>query len=243
MFLMLGETVLQIIVGDHAMESKLAPTGYSVKTAGLLLSLFMLYSYHAVEPHSADGHAYRRDAFAGLSYSILFPFKAVSVLLVGVGVKLALYDPHVDPTDRTAVEQRWQLSTATLACFALEQLQHPLHRGFRHYFHAALTHPARLAVLGGRLLGFAAIGASAALPLTPEEFVWLQAALGGVQCVLIFLQERMMFAVMGKYTEEKARLRDERSVGERAPGERPQRRTSERASVELSAASNGAGVE
>ena len=90
----------------------------------------------------------------------------------------------------------------------------------------------------------AAIGASAALPLTPEEFVWLQAALGGVQCALIFLQERMMFAVMGKYTEEKARLRDERSVGERAPGERPQRRTSERASsVELSAASNGAGVE
>ena len=53
-----------------------------------------------------------------------------------------------------------------------------------------------------------------------------------------------MFAVMGKYTEEKARLRDERSVGERAPGERPQRRTSERASsVELSAASNGASVE
>ena len=84
----------------------------------------------------------------------------------------------------------------------------------------------------------------AALPLTPEEFVWLQAALGGVQCALIFLQERMMFDVMGKYTEEKARLRDERSVGERAPGERPQRRTSERASsVELSAASNGARVE
>ena len=71
----------------------------------------------------------------------------------------------------------------------------------------------------------------------------MQAALGGVQCGLIFLQERMMFDVMGKYTEEKARLRDERSVGERAPGERPQRRTSERASVELSAASNGAGVE
>ena len=52
-----------------------------------------------------------------------------------------------------------------------------------------------------------------------------------------------MFDVMGKYTEEKARLRDERSVGERAPGERAQRRTSERASVELSAASNGEGVE
>ena len=52
-----------------------------------------------------------------------------------------------------------------------------------------------------------------------------------------------MFAVMGKYTEEKARLRDERSVGERAPGERPQRRTSESASVELSGGSNGASVE
>ena len=38
-------------------------------------------------------------------------------------------------------------------------------------------------------------------------------------------------------------VRDERSVGERAPGERPQRRTSESASVELSAASNGASVE
>ena len=44
-------------------------------------------------------------------------------------------------------------------------------------------------------------------------------------------------------TEEKARLRDERSVGERAPGERPQRRTSERASVELSGGANGASVE
>ena len=140
MMLMLGETVLQAIISpqpDHRRDFIV------VQIAGFVLTLCMLYSYNITEPHEAKDHASKRDSMAGVVYNTLFDFKAFSVLLVGIAVKIVLGDPE-GLTSLTGQAQcrsdrahdcasplyQWRvlLAVSHLACHALQLAMHPLHK-------------------------------------------------------------------------------------------------------------------
>ena len=57
----------------------------------------MLYSFNIKEPHHARGHAYAHSSSTGIAFTLLYMIKACAVLLTGIGVKLAIYNPNPDP--------------------------------------------------------------------------------------------------------------------------------------------------
>ena len=93
----------------------------------MFISVAMLYSFNIKEPHTARGHAYGRSSAAGISYTLLFMLKACAVLLTGIAVKIALYDPFAPADAPYALPQRQQFSMSIGICFGLQLLMRPLH--------------------------------------------------------------------------------------------------------------------
>lgn len=55
--------------------------------------------------------------------------KALSTLLVGVGIKLSLYDPLAAADTPRAAQHRWLLGGAVVSCLTLHLVMGPLHTG------------------------------------------------------------------------------------------------------------------
>ena len=183
MFLMLGETVLQLVIQN---EERGTWEHYVAMGAGYVVVLAMLYTYHITEPHAAEHHAMRRSAEAGVAYQITYQFKAVSVLLVGVGVKLVLYDPNTTG-EFFSDPQRLQLGLACSSSFGLQMLMHPLHTGLRYYYSpkTLAEHPRRAALIVLRLILVCSMTAVALPSQPPYTLLCAEAALGLLQCALI----------------------------------------------------------
>ena len=199
MYLMLGETVLQLVVSSstHLQSGTLTLSTelryHAVVLAGFVATLCMAHSYHLTEPASPDHHAMRRSAVSGLVYQFLFGVKGFAVLCVGIGYKIALYDPsgeHVGSCQPLAPQQ--QLAFSMAACFGLQPLMHPLHVGFKRYYspRCLWRRPRRTATIALRLLVIAAMGLS--VLVAPKMELWafavLQAGLAVVACVLLQVQ-------------------------------------------------------
>ena len=93
MYLMLGETVLGLIIspagsGFHTWAQ------YLTLLAGFFIVVCMMFSYQIVEPQQPEAHAFRRSYAAGVSYASLYSFKTVSVLLVGISIKMTTFRPR-----------------------------------------------------------------------------------------------------------------------------------------------------
>ena len=106
----------------------------------------MLYSFNIKEPHHARGHAYAHSSSTGIAFTLLYMLKACAtspqhllctlqacaVLLTGIGVKLAIYNPFSSPD---APSQRKLFATSISVCFGLQLVMRPLHSGslLKHY--------------------------------------------------------------------------------------------------------------
>ena len=163
MYLMLGEAILLQLVISAATTVRDDGSGdveddnlyYAVVIAGFVAVLAMGHSYHLTEPHRADHHATRRSAVSGILFAMLFSFRGFAVLCVGVGFKLALYDPHgtilQDATASNQPGQRTALAAPMAVCFGLQMLMHPCaaatrtHSSFSSFsssrHHSPLTDP------------------------------------------------------------------------------------------------------
>ena len=139
--------------------------------------------------------AAERMMLTGRMYNSLGTFlwqtKACGVMLVGVGVKLAIYNPTQDPRHYNAAAQRLEIAIAASLCFSV-QLFHTVFVKTRHHYSCAAlgAHPAhcavvlaRLGLLVGNVLGVARVA------VEPWIFVTIQACLAVVQCVLLHVQE------------------------------------------------------
>lgn len=183
MFLMLGETVLQLVIQN---EEHGTWEHYAAMGAGYALVLAMLYTYHITEPHAAEHHAFRRSSEAGVAYQLAYQFKAVAVLLVGIGVKLVLYHPTMEG-EFFSDAQRLQLGLACSLSFGLQMVMHPLHTGLRYYYSpkTLATHPRRAALIVLRLILVCGMSAIALPSQPPYTLLCAEAALGLLQCALI----------------------------------------------------------
>ena len=123
--------------------------------------------------------------------TFLWQTKACSVMLVGVGVKLAIYNATQDPDYHNGAAQRLEISIAASLCFSV-QLFHCVFVKTRHHYsrEALYEHPGhcvvvlvRLCLLVANVFGFARIA------VRPWSYVTIQACLAVVQCVLLHMQE------------------------------------------------------
>lgn len=105
MMLMLGETVLQLVI---APTEDVRPNVFDYTTlgAGFVICVCMMYTFNVTEPHDANHHVFRRSAIASILYKYLFTVKAWSVLMVGIGIKMCLYNSKVSGLRGAAGEGR-----------------------------------------------------------------------------------------------------------------------------------------
>lgn len=205
MMLMLGETLLQLVIAEVKEGSRLVY--YLLTGGGFVICACMMYSFHITEPHHMEEHVLMRASqarpgsaarrywtLAGILYmGILMSLKSVFVLLTGVGIKLAAYDPTSSPHAPHAFEQRLQLGTALLLCFGMNLIMRPLHsrlgilRYYSSMFHGR-SHE-RLSIVACRLSLCAAHLGVAYAPLNPLASVLVQAAVSCAQVGLI-IRER-----------------------------------------------------
>ncbi len=106
----------------------------------------------------------------------------------GIGFNVALREPHGESS--TAREQ---LATAMAACFGLQLLMHPAHVGYAQYYGLTILrrHTGRTLCITARVLIIAGMAAAANISLpgwTAWQFCALQAALAGVQALLLQVQ-------------------------------------------------------
>ena len=103
--------------------------------------------------------------------------------------------------------QRLQLGTALATCYALELLMRPLHVGFKRYYSLqTLLYRSRkrTAVILLRLLLCVAMAATCEVPLSPVNFVWVQAAFAVASTMLAHLQHfRLSLADIEEYVSYK----------------------------------------
>jgi len=123
--------------------------------------------------------------------TFLWQIKTCGVMLGGVGVKLAIYNPLSDPTYLNAEAQRVEIAAATAVCFAAQLFHCVYVKNWHNYSLAGLAaHPLHCAVVLSRvgLMVGNTVGLTQ-LQLEPWKFVSAQAGLAITQCVLLHLQE------------------------------------------------------
>jgi hypothetical protein len=108
---------------------------------------------------------------------LLCTLQACAVLLTGIGVKLAIYNPFSSPD---APSQRKLFATSISVCFGLQLVMRPLHSGslLKHYApRKLLAAPRRALVVVLRLCTVGAMLGLLGAPLSPALFVVAQALL------------------------------------------------------------------
>ena len=122
--------------------------------------------------------------------SLLWEGMALSVMLVGIGVKLAIYAPMASPSAHYAFEQRVEIGVPLGVCFFL-QIFHSVLVKHRHHYSARglIEQPAHLLVLLVRLLLLTGCPLVCLLPLPPLYVTLVLAALSVAQCAMLQLHE------------------------------------------------------
>ena len=118
--------------------------------------------------------------------TLLWDVKALSIMLVGVGVKLAIYAPMASPTAHFALTQRLELGLPLMCCFAV-QLIHTLFVKTRHLYswHAVGEQPMHFVVVGCRWLLILSLGLASFIPVAPLPFLSILAAISIAQVLML----------------------------------------------------------
>jgi len=123
---------------------------------------------------------------------LLWELLAVSVMLEGVGVKLALYDPEASPTAHFAFQQRIQLSLPITMVYGTVMLHQILFRDWHHYdwrFRWVRRSTGHAMLLVARLGLLATIMAVSLVELQPMSYVPLLAGLTLASTLLLHLHD------------------------------------------------------
>lgn len=120
----------------------------------------------------------------------LWEFKALTVMMTGVGVKLAIYKPTASPHEHFALAQRLQLSIAIAGVFFI-QLFHTIFVKNRHHYSLRTMgqHPTHVFVVTLRICLICACPAVAIYKLQPYQLILVLAAMSVAQCALLQIQD------------------------------------------------------
>lgn len=123
---------------------------------------------------------------------LVWQVKTLAVMLFGIGIKLAIYDPSADPHAHAASTQRYELGAAVCTCFVIQLAHTILLKSPHHYAsipRSARRLPKHILLLAARLTLLGVSVAVCSLPTRPALLVLVQAALAVPQCALLHAQE------------------------------------------------------
>lgn len=262
MFLMLGETVLQIVVasaarGSHASDDVLALTKVVAATS-FIIAICMMFTFRSMVAGQISGYeatnvrieadtkeetrlvdnvlnasdirgggpklmalvkqTRARDALVnlhseaanveGLAQPLLLRAKvwnalqqmlwqtmAIAIMLIGVGVKLAIYDPLAEGTAHFALAQRLMVGVSMTVVFAIQLFNTMVVKNRQHYrrpLALAKRQPLHCVVVALQLVVLVGQSTASLASTQPYLFFCVQAALGVVQCILLHIQEHKL---------------------------------------------------
>ena len=118
--------------------------------------------------------------------AVLWELKALSIMLVGVGVKLAMYDPMASPTAHYALAQRLEICIPLAVCFGI-QLFHSIFVKTRHHYswEPLLQQPMHGIVVLARVALIFGLPFLALIEIEPILLVSLLAGVSILQCALL----------------------------------------------------------
>ena len=127
-------------MGDEDSQAELQTKFSMAQVMGFLLSLTAMHSFTIQEPDK-DHHVMSKGGSAKAAlWMLLFMLKSISVWMIGIGIKLALYDIEADADAFFAHDQKILLGFSCAACFLLTELMAPMHTAtMKEYFHELLS--------------------------------------------------------------------------------------------------------
>jgi len=223
---LLGESVLQLITsempaGEPGMTSeeelKLQQKFLEMQIAGFILTLTVMHSFTIQEP-SHHEHVLNTAGPKAMLWLIFFLLKSISVWLVGIGIKIALYNPIAAKDAFFSHEQRLLLGSASALCYLFSGFMLPLHGKTicDHYTHV-FSNPVTA-------LGFFLWIANLMMMynitwwvLPPYEYIWAQTALGILHMIVTHLELIWIPALMKAHKDKYlARRKSHRSQSSKA---------------------------
>ena len=128
---------------------------------------------------------------------MLWEAKALAIMLVGIGVKLAIYDPMASPHAHFALAQRLALGLPIASCFGVNLFHHVCVKTWHLYsWHALVSQPSHTLVVSARIGLLIACGVVCIAPLAPLPFAFTLAAFSMGQCALMQLHNGRV-AILG----------------------------------------------
>ena len=140
MMLMLGggtlTSVAAVAVRRHdsvfLLDRYEGPTFWATFIGGALIAVCQLHVHIETSPHNPKDHALSYSPLHGLWYYLAFSVKACFVMLTGISIKIAIYNP--DASGFFSREQRLLTSLALFGTCGSHLVLHPLHVGFVTYY-------------------------------------------------------------------------------------------------------------
>ena len=123
----------------------------------------------------------------------IWQMMAMAIMLVGVGVKLSIYDPIAKVDTHFALPLRMMIGISVMLVFALQLLYSMVIRRRQLYHMSPLkllrTQTAHCILVGMQLIALIAQALFGLIPLIPAHMIFGQAILGLIQCILLHLHE------------------------------------------------------
>jgi hypothetical protein len=153
----------------------------------------MIDQRNAVDP-AVERKAHRTLLSAMLQNEVgnfLWQTRAMTVMLVGVSVKLAIYNPEAETDAYFSLQQRLGLGVPMTISFAINLFESVFFQNRHHYFAASqiFKYPWHFVCLASRVGVMGTTIGICFSPLTPAVQLWVQASLAVVQCALLHVQD------------------------------------------------------
>ena len=202
---LLGEAVLQLITsqspepppGTPESEELATETRFALtQIMGFVITLTIMHSFVIIEPEP-EYHVLNRGGPKALLWLLLFVTKSLAVWLVGIGIKIALYDPNAAGDAFFGEEQRRQFGSACFTCYVFGNVMGMMHaHSITKYLAAYIAQNAfSLALFGAWLVTI--VGMVALTYSTLDIFVYMQCqcALGVLHMIIVQLETVWMPAM------------------------------------------------
>lgn len=230
---LLGESVLQLITSEMptkdnypgmSMEQEQAihEKFSGMQIAGFILTLTVMHSFTIQEPEEHDKHVLAVTGGAkGTFWLLVFIMKSLAVWLVGIGIKIALYDPMAQGDAFFSHDQRLQLGSSCALCFFFSGIMLPLHKEticthFVEIFGNPVSAIGFIAWMGNVVMMYRATY----WELPPYEYMWVQAGLGVVHMVISHLELLWIPHFLGQKQEKARQARKAAAAARKAEAER-----------------------
>jgi hypothetical protein len=122
--------------------------------------------------------------------TFLWQMKSLSIMLVGVGIKLAMFAPMASPHAHWAASQRFELGIPLAVCFSVQFFRSIFVANFHHYSLSTISlHPVHCLILVVRVALLVASALIGLQPIAPIYVMLELAFISVAQCVLMQLQD------------------------------------------------------